>query len=244
VWLKDLTINGVREDLRRDPGWDERGNRHKYETRNVRPWFDFGYSPTHHAGGQSAGELGGLIYRGDCRMPERMASHADRLQELSLDKPLRASGKVCLRRGVSDSTVLLGFFHDQDSMAVNPSQDSGLPKSFLGISTDGPSREGFYFSPTYRVGGDGRGQVEAHPPRILPDGKPHEWSLVYLPTPNGRGEITVTLGKQTVRLQVPKEHRAAGTRFNRFGLITTWVDGNGQSIYFDDLVYTHKQDGS
>ena len=25
---------------------------------------------------------------------------------------------------------------------------------------------------------------------------------------------------------------------DRFGIVTTWVDGNGQTIYFDDLTYT------
>ena len=24
---------------------------------------------------------------------------------------------------------------------------------------------------------------------------------------------------------------------DRFGLITTWIDGNGQRVYFDDLTY-------
>ena len=29
--------------------------------------------------------------------------------------------------------------------------------------------------------------------------------------------------------------------FDRFGIITTWIDGNSQDIYFDDLSYTWKQ---
>ena len=29
-----------------------------------------------------------------------------------------------------------------------------------------------------------------------------------------------------------------GTHFNRFGIITTHIDGNGQTVYFDDLTYT------
>ena len=36
-------------------------------------------------------------------------------------------------------------------------------------------------------------------------------------------------------------HRATGARFNRFGLVTTWIDGNGQRVYFDDLTYTCEQ---
>src|SRR5205807_5504273 len=162
-------------DLGRDPGWDALHNRRTYTTHIIRPYFDFGYSPTSYAGGKGVGELGGLIFRGDCRFPERMASYADRLGELSLDKPLRASGKVCLKRGVTDSTVLLGFFHSEDSMAANSSQSSGLPKSFLGISTDGPSREGFYFTPVYRVQGDGQGSVKLGAPRIYSDAASQDW---------------------------------------------------------------------
>src|SRR5262249_2370353 len=125
VWLDDVIINGDKEEFSRDPGWDQLNNRRTYTTTLVRPRFDFGYSATQHAGGKAVGELGGVIFRGDCRFGDKMASYADRLEELSLDKPLRASGKVCLRRGVTDSTVLIGFFHSEDSMAVNASQDNG-----------------------------------------------------------------------------------------------------------------------
>src|SRR2546427_505843 len=101
LWLDNLTVNGEREDFTGDPQWDASGNRRTYETRNVRPRFDFGFSPTHYAGGKAAGELGGLFFRGDCRYGERLAAYGDRLSVLTLERPLRASGKVCLRRGVS-----------------------------------------------------------------------------------------------------------------------------------------------
>jgi hypothetical protein len=243
LWLNDVTINGQRHDFSRDPGWDAFQNRRTYTTKVVRPRFDFGYSTTHYAGGKDAGELGGLIFRGDCRFPEKMACYADRLSDLTLEKPLRARGKVCLRRGVSDSTILIGFFDSKDSMTVNPSQDTGMPKSFFGISTDGPSREGFYFAPVYRLKGDGRSQPPVDPPRIYPDGKTHDWTLEYSPSAaGGRGRIELRLGKQSVSLVLGEGHKTAGTRFNRFGLITTWIDGNSQTIYFDDLTYTCRQD--
>ena len=44
------------------------------------------------------------------------------------------------------------------------------------------------------------------------------------------------------RLHRPNCFVADWSRFNRFGLISTWVDGNSQTIYFDDLTYTCKLD--
>src|SRR5204862_987744 len=130
---------------------------------------------------------------------------------LTLDKPLKASGKISMKRGVTDSTVLFGFFHSKDSMAVNPSQASGVPKCFLGISTDGPSREGFHFAPIYRTGGDRQGYARGKLPYIYPDGKAHDWSLEYAPAAaGGKGQITVTLDKQSVKLALGEGHKAAG----------------------------------
>jgi len=93
------------------------------------------------------------------------------------------------------------------------------------------------------VNGDRQGYASGKLPRIYPDGKAHDWTLEYSPTEaNGKGQITVTLDKQSVKLILSDGHKAAGSRFDRFGLITTWVDGNGQTIYFDDLTYTWKQE--
>jgi hypothetical protein len=246
-WLDGLTVQGVREDLRKDPGWEGRGNRKSFRTTNIRPQFDFGFSPTGHAGGAGAGELGGLIFRGDCRYPERLAAYGDRLSaELTLTRPLKAAGSVCLRRGVSDSTSLIGFYHSRSSLLVNDSQAHATPMDFLGIAVEGPSSEGFLFYPLYRVHGEGEGHAgrKARPPHILPDGKPHHWTLDYDPgAPGGKGLIAVQLDGQPVRLELEPGHQALGTRFDRFGLVTTWIDGNGQELYFDDLTYTVRQDG-
>jgi hypothetical protein len=239
VWLDDVTINGEKDDFTNDPKWEGVGNRREYQTADVRPRFDFGFTPTKHAGG-AAGELGGLVFRGDCRDATKLAAYGDRLKPLSLDKPLKASGKVALRRGVSDSTTLLGFYHSEDSLTVNPSQSSGFPKSFLGVAVEGPSREGFLFYPAYRVRGDGQGYANGPDrPHILPDGKSHDWSLAYDPTAaDGRGRVVVTLDAKTVSLDLGPGDRMTGARFDRFGLVTTWIDGNAQRVYFDDLTYT------
>ncbi len=243
IWMDDVSIDGKADDFARDPQWEGVGNRRTYESTNVRPRFDFGYSATNHAGGQTAGELGGLVFRGDCRYPARLAAYGDRLKTLSLEKPLKASGKISLRRAVSDSTVLLGFYHSKDSLEVNPSQASGIPRSFLGLAVEGPSREGFFVYPMYRVKGDGQGHATGPKrPHILPDGKTHDWSLEYDPAAaDGRGRIVVALDGNSSSVDLGAGHRATGARFDRFGLVTTWIDGNGQRVYFDDLTYTFEQ---
>jgi len=244
LWLDDVTVNGERETFERDPQWDGSGNRRTYETRNVRPRFDFGFSPTQHAGGKGAGEMGGLFFRGDCRYPERLAACGDRLESLSLERPLRASGKVSLRRGVTDSTTLIGFYHSAHSLFVNPAQDLGTPQDFLGVAIEGPSREGFYFYPVFRNHGGGASSgIAANAPRIFPDGAAHDWALEYDPTAaEGRGRITVSLDGQAASLDLAPGVKATGAHFDRFGLVTPWIDGNGQHVYFDDLSYTWRQD--
>jgi hypothetical protein len=239
-----VTVNGEREEFTNDPKWDSSGNRRTYETLNVRPRFDFGFSATHYAGGTAAGELGGLFFRGDCRYPERLAAYGDRLGALTLEKALRASGKVCLRRGVSDSTTLMGFYHSAHSLEVNPSQQHGTPKDFLGAAVEGPSSEGFYLYPVYRNHGDGKsGGMGVTPPRIAPDGKAHDWTLDYDPTAaDGKGRITVTLDGHAASIDLAPGDKEAGGQFDRFGLVTPWIDGNGQHVYFDDLSYTWRQE--
>ena len=39
-------------------------------------------------------------------------------------------------------------------------------------------------------------------------------------------------------LNLDAGHKQIGAHFNRFGIITTHIDGSGQTVYFDDLTYT------
>lgn len=243
VFLDDVTVNGQTETFDTDPSWDGHGNRATFQTYNVRPHFDFGYSGTRSCGGAAPGEMGGLTFRGDCRYPDRMAYYGDRVGPLSLDKPIKASGKVALRRGVSDSTTLFGFFDAAAAMRSNPAQNQSLPEGVIGINIEGPSSEGFCFYPVVRLRGrDGMAAPELRTLRILPDGGVHEWTFKYDPAGAGqRGKITVTLDGRPVQLELKEGDQAAGAKFDRFGLVTPWVDGNGQVVYFDDLTYTSAQ---
>jgi hypothetical protein len=242
VWIDDLTINAERFDFTADPKWDARNNRRTYETTNLRPRFDFGFSPTHWAGGKAAGELGGLIFRGDCRYPQSMAAFGSRLSTLTLNKPLYARGKVCMIRGVTDSTASIGFYHSTWSLRSNPAQDQSIPMDYLGINIEGPSSEGFFFYPVYRVHGQIAGALgggSGKAPRIFPDRRPHDWSLKYDPAgAGGRGQITVSLDGQSCTLDLEPGGKQIGASFDRFGICTPWIDGNSVTVFFDDLQYS------
>ena len=145
---------------------------------------------------------------------------------------------------MTDSTTLFGFYHSERSLAVNPSQSSGWPEGFIGFAIEGPSREGFFAYPAYRVEGGRQGNANGDDrPRILPDGRPHDWSWEYDPNgAGGLGRITLTLDGRSVHLDLQPGDKVPGSEFDRFGLVTTWIDGNGQSIFFDDLSYTATRD--
>jgi len=247
LWLDEMTVDGKRFDFATDPGWDAFNNRKTYETKNTRPRFDFGWSPTRYAGGQAAGELGGLIFRGDCRYRQRMAAYGDKLALLTLNTKLYARGKVAMTRGVTDSTASIGFYHSRFSLQENPAQGQSIPMDFIGINIEGPSSEGFFFYPVYRVHGDVAGANPCRkdrPLRIYPDGKSHEWVLLYEPAgANGSGQITVTLDGQSCALELAAAAKAIGASFDRFGICTPWIDGNSVTAYFDDLEYTCSPEG-
>jgi hypothetical protein len=172
-----------------------------------------------------------------------MAHYGDVIGPLSLEKPLEASGKVALRRGVSDSTTLFGFYHSRESLRRNDSQNDAVPESVLGIHIEGPSSEGFCFYPVCRAkGGNGRSASARDAPRIYPDSASRSWSLRYDPAgAGGRGQIVAAHDGQSVTLDLEQGVRQGGTLFDRFGIITSWIDGNSQSVYWDDLTYTATQ---
>ena len=137
--------------------------------------------------------------------------------------------------------MLLGFFHGEHSLNSGGSDRIMLPPDFLGIAVGGPSREGFYFAPIYRLHGTETKSVERGP-YIYPDSASHDWTFAYAPGTGGSdGAINVTFDRHQVNLSMPARHQSLGAHFNRFGLISTHTDGNGQHIYFDDLTYTWSQ---
>jgi hypothetical protein len=241
AWFDDIAVNGGdAETFSSDPKWNGRNNRRTAPSRLVRPRFDFGYSNTHFADGNNQGELGGQIFRGDCRYSERMACYGDRVGPLTLERPLKASGKITMTRGVTDSTTLIGFYHSQESMRQNESQSDAVPESIVGIHIEGPSSEGFKFYPVLRMktGKSKYGNLRDFP-TIYPDGKSRDWSMEYhADTAAGRGRISVTLDGKSASFDFELDEKARDTSFDRFGIVTSWIDGNSQDVYWDDISYT------
>ena len=243
IYIDDLDLNGKRQSFDADPNWEGLGNRRTYPSRNVRCHFDYGFSPTNFAGGKARGEIGGVMFRGDCRYPERMSCYGDKLGPLTLDKPIKASGKMVMKRGVTDSTTLFGFYNSVDSMRQNDSQRDSVPESVLGLHVEGPSSEGFLFYPVYRVKGAGNSLPPSREfPYIYPDGKSHDWTLSYDPDgAGGKGRITVSLDGESKSFDLKDGDKSRGTTFDRFGVVTSWIDGNSQDVYWDDITYTTSQ---
>ena len=188
---------------------------------------NFGFSLTDSAGGKR-GEAGGIFWRTE----RPFAYYADRIGTLTLADPLTASGRVAFRAGAPDSGMYLGWFSV-------PADDSDTRLgNFMGIYLEGPSRIGHYFRPVYATAAGSRGDARQGPV-LIPDGRPHFWTLAYDPTANGgNGTVRVTLDKESVTLALKGKHREEGARFDRFGLLTARAGGSHVKVYFDDLRYT------
>lgn len=243
-YMDSLVIQGQKVDLSRDPQWLSHGNIRQFETADIRAKNDFCWRPTHTAGGSQAGELQGKLYRGDCRDPKKLGALGDRLGAVSLKKPLRMKGRLSVKDAVSDSSLLIGFYHSRNSLAASQSQSTTIPERFLGVAIEGPSREGFFLAPTWHLD-DHQPQMLANTkaPRIEPDGRPRDFEMRYTPADDGStATIVVTLDGKSHSFTLPINDAARATPFDRFGVVTTWIDGNGQELALDDLTYTVSQE--
>jgi hypothetical protein len=226
VYFDDLQYDGHSQDFTHDPHWDGSGNRVTYKTTKMGGAHDFGFSNTRYAGGQP-GEVGGTFWRSG-----QYAYYADRVGPLTLEDRLEASGKVVLQVGAPDSDMFIGWF-----ASTNKAKAPVEAGHFLGVHVGGPTRVGHYFQPSLTTAQGQKAQAKAGP--VLEPGKVYQWSLAYDPTAqDGRGEIQVTLGQESVTLVLKKGIKAQGASFDRFGLFNSPIGGQAVRIFLDDLQYT------
>ena len=115
----------------------------------------------------------------------------------------------------------------------------GFPEPFLGVAVEGPSREGFLLYPSFSISG-AKGYANGDDrPHILPDGAGHTWRMDYAPAGSGAApSVRVIFDGKAVSVNLDPAAVRSNQELDRFGIITTTTDGNGQVIYFDDLSYT------
>jgi hypothetical protein len=232
VFFDDVEIDGEPFAFDDDPNWHGNGNEVEFRDRVRRPFHDFGFSGTRHAGGHT-GEIGGVIWR-----DEQPAYYAASIAPLTLADEVFASGAVALRGAGSDSGAYFGFFDSGAKRNKSASDRQARPTNLLAILVEGPSEVGHYFRGGY-YNGLGEGHFENSGPTIQPDGKVHRWALRYNPNAGDEaGEITVTFDDHTQTTRVPSQHKAAGARFDRFGFFNLQAGGHFVELYLDDLKYT------
>lgn len=239
VYFDDLIVDGKSDNFDSDPNWIGEGNNAQFTERVIRPYHNFGYQPSNYAGGEP-GEIGGIMFR-----DEQPAYYAADVGQLDLNRPLFASGKVAFREGGADSGIVFGWFNSVTKRNKKTPEYEQRQTDYLGIMVEGPSRVGHYFRATYsNSGGSGGAPFEMtdannQRPVILPDGKPHNWSLAYDPQgASGNGRITVTFDGQSHTLELKPGERERGATFDRFGFFNIQAGGHHVDIYFDDLVYS------
>jgi len=237
-FVSDLTVNGRKTELSRDPGWDGHGNRCQYVERDFQRQ-DFGYSETNWAGEQ-IGEIGGLFSRTEPIDPIH-GYYADEVGRLTLDDPISFSGNICFVNGATDGGMFFGYFNAKETMKDITDERGGMPlDGMMGILVDGPTRIGYYFTPLCSPKRDAAS--EKNGPIFLPTGERHTFSFDYDPRANsGVGRIRMTLDKETFILDLTPPQRAAGATFDRFGLASIRRGGKYVTLYLDDLTYTARR---
>ncbi len=244
-FVSDLIVNGKRIGLSKDPGWEGKGNRVTFLERDFQRQ-NFGYSPdTNFAGGEK-GEIGGQFYNVEPVDPLH-GYYADDVGGLTLDDPIRFSGKVSFIEGSTDAGMFFGFFNKKDEQTVlkpTPGQGSpGWPQAnTLGIVVDGPARIGWWFNP-FVTAADRKLSKDRTGVVFLPTRESRTFDFNYDPTANNDvGRITVKLDKQEpYTLDLRPEQRKAGALFDRFGLMSFRRGGKYSTLYFDDLTYTTRR---
>ncbi|WP_428938593.1 hypothetical protein [Fontivita pretiosa] len=261
-YIGDLTVNGKKIDLSKDPGWEGVGNRVTFVDRDFHGRHHFGYSETNWAGKQ-IGEIGGTIWRNEPIDPLH-AYYADEVGKLTLDDPISFEGQLCFVNGATDGDVFIGYFNEQQRLTKFTGGNRDYPPDLaqrvggrrnihlgfdqraarlggtMGFTIGGPTRVGFYFAGTLVATADlAAGQ---NGPVIHPDGRPRHFSFKYDPQANnGVGRVTCTLDDQSFGFDLTPEIRKAGVTFDHFGITSPRVGGKWVTVYLDDLTYTARR---
>jgi hypothetical protein len=239
LYLSDLTVNGHKVDLSKDPGWEGHGNRVQFAEQDFQR-ENFGYSETNWAG-EGIGEIGGLFSSLEPE-EEYQAQYVDDVGKLTLDDPISFSGSTCFVEDSTDAGMLIGFFNDRDLNTKPTTYEQGqiIPNS-MAILVEGGARGGKHFNPQVSPANKAN-FVRKVGPSFLPTKERHSFKFDYDPKANNNlGRVTFTADGQTTILDLTEKLRKEGAVFDRFGLANIRGGGKCVMIYFDDLTYTARR---
>jgi len=239
LYLADLTVNGHKVDLGKDPGWEGRGNRVQFLEEDFQRQ-DFGYSETNWAG-RDIGELGGQFTSAEPIDP-LYGYYADDIGTLTLDDPISFSGNVCFVNDSTDAGMHIGFFSAKDLTADLSQRATHLKTATnsLGVLIEGGARSGKHFMPQVTSSKDTFNAKQGLP--IRPTKQKHAFKLDYDPKANGGlGSVSLTLDGDTLSMDLSEKQRAEGAVFDRFGVANLRAGGKYVVVYFDDLTYTARR---
>ena len=144
---------------------------------------------------------------------------------------------------MSDSTTLFGFYNSIDSI-VERVAERWAARVRAGRASRRPQQRRFPF-----LSGDAiEGRVEQicrRPPvadNLSRRPKPRLEPGIRSRGRRGQGCIVVALAGRSSALDLAPGDENERTKFDRFGIITTWIDGNSQDVYLDDIAYTVRQE--
>jgi hypothetical protein len=244
-----------------DPNWEGVNNRITPKELPPPVSQDFGYSgKTSFAG--AMGEMGGKVTRASAP-----AFYADKIESVTLDKPLSASGTFALTQSNGGSGMFFGFFTSQQPGS------SGRPIGSLGLDMDCEGHGARLAVRLITAKNQSCGTFitpfipgKFRPTPIRNDGTRYTWTLKYDPDAAGaRGQFTFTLhgdapkpediekpdlpaahlaeARQrfprttTFTVDLPEGYKQQGTTFDHFGMMNMMKPGGHLTIYFDDLKY-------
>jgi hypothetical protein len=239
-YLSDLIVNGQPIALGKDPNWQGFGNRVSFVERDFHPGHNFGFSATHWAGGAKIGEIGGLFWRNEPVDPYH-GFYADDVGELTLDDPISFSGTIAFVNGGTDASMMFGYFNRAERLASpkDPDAEKKSKVPMLGIRLADQTSDGYHFQPFLNTPG---GSANRNGPQFVPDRRPRKFNFDYDPNANdGIGRIVARFGEKEVVVNLKRDMRHSGVRFDHFGLLTVRSGGKYVEVYLDDLTYTARR---
>ena len=238
LYLTDLTVNGEKIDLSKDPGWEARNNRVEFVEQDFQR-EDYGFCETNWAGKQ-IGEVGGVFSSAEPVDPIS-GYYGDDIGKLTLDDPISFSGNVCFVSDSTDAGMQIGFFNAKEMTAeLNPRRNLHTNTSTLGILIEGGASTGKRFSPQVTSSKDTDRVGQGIP--FNPIKKQLPFKVEYDPRANNNsGELIVTLDGITSKLDLTPQQRADGINFDHFGVCNLRCGGKFVEVYFDDLTYTARR---